>query len=273
MISKRIDYPTSVLRPSSKDSSITQKTMKDKASKPLPDRVFMSSHPILSHKISLLRSSATSPANFRSTLREITFYLGYEATMRSLTTKPVALTVPMGKGDHVDYTGEQLAENVAIVPILRSGLGMVDPMLELLPSAGVHHIGMYKRGLMPVQYYNRLPKQCDFDVAFILDPVIATACTAISVVGILKKWGVEKIHLISAIASREGLDKITSLHPDIDITVGTVDTELTAEGTCLPGLGDAGDRLFGTPMIVDDEELMHPSKRRKNSIDDSTDSN
>jgi len=234
----------------------------------LPDRVYMSSHPILSHKLSLLRSSATSPAKFRSTLREITFYLGYEATLRSLTTKPVQLTVPAGKDDHMECIGAQLAENVAIIPILRSGLGMVDPMLELLPNAGVHHIGMYKRGIMPVQYYNKLPKKCDFDVAYILDPVIATASTVMSVVGILKKWGVGKIHLIAAIASSQGLETLTSAHPDIAITIGTVDTELTPDGECLPGLGDAGDRLFGTPMIVDDEELMHPSKRRKNSMDD-----
>jgi len=269
MTSSRAESPTSVLRTSSKEKIEAENKMnEEKALATLPDRVYMSSHPILSHKLSLLRSSATSPTNFRSTLREITFYLGYEATMHSLTTKPVSLTVPVGKNDHLECTGAQLAENVAIVPILRSGLGMVDPMLELLPSAGVFHIGMYKKGIMPVQYYNRLPRKCDFDTAFILDPVVATAATVLSVVGILKKWGVGKIHLIAAIASSEGLKTLTAAHPDIDITVGTVDTELTPDGACLPGLGDAGDRLFGTPMIVDEEELMHPSKRRKNSIDE-----
>lgn len=141
-------------------------------------------------------------------------------------------------------------------------------MLELLPNAGVHHIGMYRKGLMPVQYYNRLPKKCDSDIAFVLDPVIATANTVLSVVGILKKWGVKKICVISVVASKDGIDKITSSFPDVQITLGHVDTELTEDGQLLPGVGDAGDRLFGTPLIEDDEALLHPSKRRKYSIDE-----
>lgn len=140
---------------------------------------------MLSHKISILRSSSTIPSSFRSVLRELTFHLGYEATT-TLSTKPVALTVPVGH-DHVDCTGKALSERVALVPILRSGLGMTDPMLELLPNAGVHHIGMYKKGSMPVQYYNRLPRKCESDVAYVLDPIIATANTIMSVVSILKK--------------------------------------------------------------------------------------
>ena len=148
-------------------------------------KIHISKHPVLSHKISILRSSSTIPSSFRSVLREITFHLGYEATT-SLATKPVALTVPVGH-DHVDYTGKALAERVALVPILRSGLGMTDSMLELLPNAGVHHIGMYKKGSMPVQYYNRLPRKCDSDVAYVLDPIIATANTVNSTVNILKK--------------------------------------------------------------------------------------
>jgi uracil phosphoribosyltransferase len=147
--------------------------------------VNVSSHPILSHKISILRSSATKPSAFRSVLRELTFHLGYEATA-NLETKPVTLTVPVGH-DHVECTGKKIANQVALVPILRSGLGMVDAMLELLPNAAVHHIGMYRRDKMPVQYYNRLPKKCDADVAFIVDPLIATSNTVMSVIGILKK--------------------------------------------------------------------------------------
>ena len=147
--------------------------------------IHVSKHPVLSHKISILRSSSTNPSSFRSTLREITFHLGYEATS-NLTTKPVALTVPVGH-DHVDCTGNKIAERVAMIPILRSGLGMIDSMLELIPKAGVHHIGMYKKGTMPVQYYNRLPKKCESDIAYILDPVIATAKTVMSVISILKK--------------------------------------------------------------------------------------
>lgn len=182
------DSPTSVTRTSVNESA-KDSTMTNTEAGSLPDNVHMSSHPVLSHKLTLLRSSATPPQRFRSVLREITFYLGYEATQRALSTKPVSMTVSVRENEHVDYTGDQLAEKIAIVPILRSGLGMVEPMLELLPNAGVHHIGMYKKGLMPVQYYNRLPKKCNVDVVFVLDPCIATACTAISVVGIMKKVG------------------------------------------------------------------------------------
>ncbi len=147
--------------------------------------IHVSKHPVLSHKISTLRSSSTNPAAFRSVLREITFHLGYEATA-NLSTKPVAITVPVGH-DHVECTGKTLSDRVAMIPILRSGLGMNDSMLELLPNAGVHHIGMYKKGSLPVQYYNRLPRKCETDVAFVLDPIIATASTIMSVISILKK--------------------------------------------------------------------------------------
>jgi uracil phosphoribosyltransferase len=230
--------------------------------------IHVSKHPVLSHKISILRSSSTNPSSFRSTLREITFHLGYEATS-TLSTKPVALTVPVGH-DHVDCIGKKLADRVALVPILRSGLGMIDSMLELLPDAGVHHIGMYRKGTMPVQYYNRLPRKCESDVAYILDPMIATASTIMSVISILKKWGVPKIHVVSVVASETGIKAISKTHPDVEITVATVDKELTEDGILLPGLGDAGDRLFGTPMIDDDEALLHPSKRRKTSMDESS---
>jgi uracil phosphoribosyltransferase len=151
----------------------------------LPTNVHISKHPILSHKITILRSSSTTPAAFRSVLRELTFHLGYEATS-TLTTKPIPITVPVGH-DHMEYTGSALMEKVALIPILRSGLGMVDSMLELMPNAAVHHIGMYRRDMMPVQYYNRLPRKCESDVAYILDPIIATSNTVMSVIGILKK--------------------------------------------------------------------------------------
>eukprot|EP00567_Pseudictyota_dubia_P002115 CAMPEP_0197466724 /NCGR_PEP_ID=MMETSP1175-20131217/65202_1 /TAXON_ID=1003142 /ORGANISM="Triceratium dubium, Strain CCMP147" /LENGTH=257 /DNA_ID=CAMNT_0043002773 /DNA_START=26 /DNA_END=799 /DNA_ORIENTATION=- len=235
----------------------------DDSSPSFGPNVHISNHPVLSHKISVLRSSSTSPASFRSVLREITFHLGYEATS-SLATKPVPLSVPVGH-DHVSVTGQKIADRVALIPILRSGLGMTESMLELLPDAGVHHIGMYRRDLMPVQYYNRLPRKCESDVAYVLDPVVATASTIMSVCSQLKKWGVPKIHVLSVIASRAGLTKIVTTHPDVHVSVGTVDDELTDDGMVLPGLGDAGDRLFGTPLIDDDEQLLHPSKRRKTS--------
>lgn len=226
----------------------------------------ISKHPVLSDKISKLRSSSTDTATFRSVLREITFYLGYEATA-TLNTKPIALTVPVGH-DHVECDGKKISDRVAMIPILRSGLGMIDSMLELTPNAGVHHIGMYKKGSMPVQYYNRLPRKCEADVAFVLDPVIATAGTVKSVISILKKWGVPKIHVVSVVVSEEGIKSIAETHPDVQLTVGTIDHSLTEDGVLIPGIGDAGDRLYGTPMIDDDEELLHPSKRRKSSIDE-----
>jgi uracil phosphoribosyltransferase len=150
-------------------------------------KVNVSNHPVLSHKITVLRSSSTGPSSFRAVLREVTYHLGYEATS-VLKTRPVAISVPTPEGVVVDYDGQKLADRVALIPIMRSGLGMTDSMLELVPNAGVYHIGMYKKlAQMPVQYYNRLPRVCKVDVAYVLDPVIATASTVKSVVGILKK--------------------------------------------------------------------------------------
>ena len=151
--------------------------------------VHVSSHPVLSHKITILRSSATKPSVFRPLLREVTYHLGYEATA-SLTLRPMKISVPVGD-DHVDHMGVHIKARVALIPILRSGLGLVDAMLELLPNASIHHIGMYKSHSradhVPIQYYNRLPRNCDADVAYVLDPVIGTASTVLSVIGILKK--------------------------------------------------------------------------------------
>jgi uracil phosphoribosyltransferase len=148
----------------------------------------VSNHPVLAHKLSILRSSSTSPSSFRSTLREITFHLGYEATS-SLSTREIPITVPgTNHTDHIEAIGSKISQKIALIPILRSGLGMVDSMLELVGDARVHHIGMYRsKSLMPVQYYNRLPKKCEVDVAYILDPLIATSATIISVASILKK--------------------------------------------------------------------------------------
>ena len=158
---------------------------------PYGPNVHVSLHPVLSHKLSVLRSSSTSPSSFRAVLREITFHLGYEATA-TLTTREIPITVPSargpGEGEHVEATGYKIKERVALIPIMRSGLGMVDPMLELVKDAAVYHVGMYRtKSLMPVQYYNRLPRKCEVDAAYVLDPLIATSNTVISVVGMLKK--------------------------------------------------------------------------------------
>mmetsp|Transcript_2562 Transcript_2562/g.5336 ORF Transcript_2562/g.5336 Transcript_2562/m.5336 type:complete len:264 (+) Transcript_2562:254-1045(+) len=254
-------------------------------------QIHVSGHPVLAHKMTILRSSQTSQGTFRAVLREVTYHLAYEATSR-LTTKSIQITVPVpppvphddnnnnkkkngtngvsstATGNIVTTTGQKLAEHIALIPILRSGLGMVDAMLELLPNASVHHIGMYKvLGQNPVQYFNRLPKDCQSDVAYVLDPLIQTSSTVMSVLGILKKWGVPKIHLVAVLASRKGLEQIVAAHPDVTITVGTIDEELREEdGVVLPGMGDAGDRLFGTvDTSVYDEALLHPSKRKRST--------
>ena len=152
------------------------------------DNVHVSSHPVLSHKISILRDNGTHPANFRALMREITYHLGYEATS-TLTTEPTVIHVDVPKEQEpVESQGFKIQERTAMIPILRSGLGMVDSMLELLPHAAIHHIGMYKViGNQPVQYFNRLPKKCEVDVAYVLDPVISTSGTIGSVVSILKR--------------------------------------------------------------------------------------
>jgi uracil phosphoribosyltransferase len=152
--------------------------------------IHISKHPVLFHKISILRSSATSHGKFRSVLREVTYHLGYEATA-NLKTREVPISVSIGRekvDQHTDCTGHKISERVCLIPILRSGLGMTDSMLELLPNAAVHHIGMYHiAGSAPVQYFNRLPRKCESDVAFVVDPVIASAETILCVVAILKK--------------------------------------------------------------------------------------
>lgn len=152
--------------------------------------IHISSHPVLFHKISVLRSVNTPPGTFRSVLREVTYHLGYEAT-KTLSTKQVPLTVSAGKEakeEHIDCMGYKINDRISLVTILRSGLGMSDAMLELLPKAAVHHIGMYRMpGQAPVQYFNKLPKKCTSDVAFVLDPVIGSSATLLAVVAILKK--------------------------------------------------------------------------------------
>mmetsp|Transcript_16259 Transcript_16259/g.35177 ORF Transcript_16259/g.35177 Transcript_16259/m.35177 type:complete len:292 (+) Transcript_16259:157-1032(+) len=278
-----IDLTTAMEEKKTDDDEIIETSLTTTTTKVEPNftapygNVHVSKHPVLSHKLSILRSSSTSPSSFRSVLREITFHLGYEATS-TLSTRDIPITVPSASNktsnnasittaedQHIEAMGHKIAERIALIPILRSGLGMVDSMLELVDNATVHHIGMYRtKALMPVQYYNRLPKKCDVDVAYVLDPLIATSATIISVVGILKKWGVSQIHVLSVIASKKGLSELLRHHPDVRITIGHIDEELNAEtGDVMPGLGDAGDRLFGTNMVDDEEELVHPSKRKR----------
>lgn len=226
--------------------------------------VHIANHPIVAAKLTALRNRETKPVDFRRILKEITFYLGYEAT-RNLKTVSFPVETPMG----VKHDGVELAHTQCIIPILRAGLAMGDGMMELIPDAAVHHIGMYrsKGSLLPIQYYNRLPRdegeQCD--TAFITDPCIATSNTLQAAVSIVKRWGAKRIVIVAAVGAKAGVDKLLAMHPDIDIFIGQIDETLSEDGMILPGIGDAGDRLFATPS----DEVYHAGspegKKRKAS--------
>lgn len=209
-------------------------------------RVFLSNHPVLRHKLTKLRDERTDCNIFRHVLREVTFYLGYEATQDFSIRKKFIMT------PYAPYDGSELSTKVALIPILRAGLGMVDAMLDLLPNATVHHIGMYrsKESLLPIQYYNKLPKICDSDVAIVLEPMIATAGTINAVVSILKTWGVLRIKIVSTVASLKGINELHNQHPDVDVIIGAIDDTLSDNDQIIPGLGDAGDRQFSTQPTV-----------------------
>nr|KAJ3406632.1 hypothetical protein HK105_003503 [Polyrhizophydium stewartii] len=193
--------------------------------------------------MSLLRDQRVLPKQFRELVNELTLLVGTLATadMDLITTK--TLSSPVGT-----FQGVKLRDTVGIFPILRAGQGMVDGMLELLPSARVHHLGLYreKSTLLPVEYYNKLPAQCQIDLGFVVDPMIATAGTAVAAVNMLKDWGLRRIKFVSVLASLSGLETLLAAHPDIEVFVAAVDAELNEHGYIVPGVGDAGDRLFKT---------------------------
>ena len=204
--------------------------------------VFPSPHPLVAHKLALLRSIDTDPKNFRELVREIAALMTYEATA-DLMTKPVSVETPLAIAP-----GVELLETIGLVPILRSGLGMVEGVWELMPSAEVWHIGLFRdeATLKPVEYYNKLPIEPTVSVCLILDPMLATGGSAVATVDILKEWGVQKIKFIGVIASPEGIENLHKIHPDVHIHLAAIDRELNEHGYILPGLGDAGDRQFGT---------------------------
>jgi uracil phosphoribosyltransferase len=204
--------------------------------------VFVSPHPLVAHKLTLLRNIETNPKIFRELVRELAGLLAYEATM-DLSTDPVEVQTPL-----TTTTGAVLREKVGLVPILRSGLGMVEGVWEILSSAEVWHIGLYRdeKTLKPVQYYNKLPVMPTVTVCLILDPMLATGGSAIATVDILKNWGAKKIKFVGLIGAPEGIAALHSRHPDIPIHLAAVDDHLNERGYIVPGLGDAGDRQFGT---------------------------
>ena len=204
--------------------------------------VHVSDHPLVKHKLTLLRDKSTEPKKFRELIREITLLITYEA-LRDLEVKPKEVETPL-----TTTSGYKLAEPVGLIPILRSGLGMVEGIWEMIPSAEVWHIGLFRdeRTLRPVSYYNRLPIHPTVSVCLILDPMLATGGSAIKTVEILKEWGANRIKFLGVIAAPEGVEALTSAHPDVDIYLAALDDHLNEHAYIVPGLGDAGDRQFGT---------------------------
>jgi uracil phosphoribosyltransferase len=204
--------------------------------------VHVSPHPLVQHKLTLLRRVETEPKKFRELVREITQFLIYEATADlQLTDLPVQTPL-------APYAGKQIGERIGLVPILRAGLGMVDPVLEMIPTVRVWHLGLYRdtRTLEPVSYYNKLPQQADVDLCLILDPMLATAGSAVAAVDVLKQWGAQRIKFLGLIAAPEGVQRLASAHPDVPIHLAAIDEQLNDHAYIVPGLGDAGDRQFGT---------------------------
>ncbi len=204
--------------------------------------VYESQHPLVAHKLSRLRDINTSPKKFRELVREISALLAYEATA-DLATIPRDLETPLAK-----VTGQELQEKIGLVPILRAGLGMVEGVWELMPTAEVWHIGLYRdeKTLRPVEYYNKLPLEPTVSVCLILDPMLATGGSATATADVLKRWGVKKIKFVGLIASPDGIQAMQKAHPDIPIYLAAVDDHLNDHAYIVPGLGDAGDRQFGT---------------------------
>lgn len=202
----------------------------------------VSNHPLVQHKLTVLRDVNTDHRSFRELMRELAMLLCYEAT-QDLTVTQRAVNTPMGKAN-----GFKLQETIGLVPVLRAGLGMVEGVLGLLPSVQVWHIGLYRdeHTLRPVEYYNRLPSEPTVQLCLVLDPMLATGGSAVATIDILKRWGVPQIKYLGVIASPEGVERLSRAHPDVPIHVAAVDEGLNEVGFIVPGLGDAGDRQFGT---------------------------
>jgi len=204
--------------------------------------VFESKHPLVLHKLSRLRDVKTEPKKFRELVREIAALMVYEATA-DLAVTPREVQTPLAI-----TTGHELQQKIGLVPILRAGLGMVEGIWELMPSAEVWHIGLYRdeKTLRPVEYYNKLPLEPTVSVCLILDPMLATGGSATATVEVLKRWGVKRIKFVGLIGAPEGIARMQKEHPDVPIYLAAIDDHLNEKGYIVPGLGDAGDRQFGT---------------------------
>lgn len=200
-------------------------------------------HPLIQHKISRLRDKNTGTAEFRALVEEIAMLMGYEA-LKDLPLHDVEVETPIEKC----MTPEISGKNFAIVPILRAGLGMVSGIQALVPTAKIGHIGLYRdpKTLEPVEYYCKLPADSEEREVFVVDPMLATGGSATAAIQMLKDKGVKHIHFMCIIAAPEGVKKMQECHPDVDMYIGALDEQLNSHGYIVPGLGDAGDRIFGT---------------------------
>ncbi len=204
--------------------------------------VHVSNHPLILHKLTQLRDVKTDHRTFRELVYELTLLLGYEAT-QDIGIQQETVFTPMGEAQ-----GYKAREAIGLVPILRAGLGMTQSIMELLPNVQVWHLGLYRdeETLRPVEYYNKLPAEATVQVCLVLDPMLATGGSAVATLDIIKRWGVNRIKLVSLIAAPEGIANVTQNHPDVAIHVAAIDQGLNEIGFIVPGLGDAGDRQFWT---------------------------
>lgn len=206
-------------------------------------KVVIMDHPLIQHKIGILRRKETGSKDFRTLISEIAMLMCYEAT-RDLKLKDVEIETPICRTTVKELAGKKLA----VVPILRAGLGMVDGMLAMIPAAKVGHIGLYRNEetLEPVEYYCKLPQDCAEREVFVVDPMLATGGSSSAAIAMLKQRGIKNIRFMCIIAAPEGIEKMKKDHPDVDMYIGICDEKLNEHGYIIPGLGDAGDRIFGT---------------------------
>ena len=206
-------------------------------------KVLVRDHPLIAHKIGIIRKKETGTREFRDMVSEIGALITYEAT-KDLKLQDVEIETPICKTTVKELAGKKLA----VIPILRAGLGMVEGVLTMIPSAKVGHIGLYRNEetLEPVEYYCKIPKDCSERDVFVVDPMLATGGSAIAAIQMLKNRGVKNMRFLCVIAAPEGVKKLQEAHPDVDIYIGALDEHLNENGYIVPGLGDAGDRIFGT---------------------------
>lgn len=207
------------------------------------NKVVVADHPLIQHKLTLMRDKNTGSKDFRELLTEITMLMGYEIT-RELPLEEIEIETPVVKTKAKVIAGKKLG----IVPILRAGLGMVDGLVNLVPAAKVGHVGLYRdpETLQPVEYYSKFPQDIHEREMIVVDPMLATGGSAIAAIDVLKRDGAKVIKLVNLVASPEGIAEVHKYHPDVDIYVASIDEKLNDHGYIVPGLGDAGDRLFGT---------------------------